>query len=639
MKKEKISRSTFIKGVIAGAVSIVVLVALQGAFVSNDTTASASVETSATTTEVTEIAEVAEGATYAPGTYTASAQGLNGAVTVEVTFSEDAIESVVVTDHQETEGIGSNAVDQLPDKIVETQSLGIDGVSGATYTSTAIIEAVANCVTQAGGDAEALKSVKVEATAEKTEETLEADLVIVGGGGSGMTACIRATELGLDVILVEKMSYMGGAISISGGNQVVMGSQLQMDLGVTEDSVESMVEDFMANGANLNVTELVTLYTENVGETSDWLQEQGVTYDTESGLHQLAEYTYDRELAYTGGGSGAAETMRELVEASGATVLLSTQANELLTDDSGAVVGVAASSDTVDYTINADAVLLATGGYGNNDDLLTEEMQNALYYGPVSSTGDGIIMATAEGIDADTCLMEYGKRYPNGIEVSEGIAKSTINGGYKAYTMSGILVSPEGERVVNEKASNRTILEAELEQTDQMLYLLMDEETFQEFVPAVSSAGISEEDIEGYLENNGSTTPIFYHADTLEELAELAGMDADTLTVTVERYNSFVQNGEDEDFGRPAEYLTMEIGDGPYYLVEQKPRFATTMGGLVVNENLEVQNTSGETIEGLYASGETVGGVMGDDSPSGANNGWAVTSGKLAAEAIAEALQ
>ncbi|MCC8139940.1 MAG: FAD-dependent oxidoreductase [Lachnospiraceae bacterium] len=639
MKKEKISRSTFIKGVIAGAVSIVVLVALRGAFVSNDTAASASGETAATTTEVTEIAEVAEGATYAPGTYTASAQGLNGAVTVEVTFSEDAIESVVVTDHQETEGIGSNAVDQLPDKIVETQSLGIDGVSGATYTSTAIIEAVANCVTQAGGDAEALKSVKVEATAEKTEETLEADLVIVGGGGSGMTACIRATELGLDVILVEKMSYMGGAISISGGNQVVMGSQLQIDLGVTEDSVESMVEDFMANGANLNVTELVTLYAENVGETSDWLQEQGVTYDTESGLHQLAEYTYDRELAYTGGGSGAAETMRELVEASGATVLLSTQANELLTDDSGAVVGVAASSDTVDYTINADAVLLATGGYGNNDDLLTEEMQNALYYGPVSSTGDGIIMATAEGIDADTRLMEYGKRYPNGIEVSEGTAKSTINGNYKAFTMSGILVSPEGERVVSEKASNRTILEAELEQTDQMLYLLMDEETFQEFVPAVSSAGISEEDIEGYLENNGSTTPIFYHADTLEELAELAGMDADTLTATVERYNSFVQNGEDEDFGRPAEYLTMEIGDGPYYLVEQKPRFATTMGGLVVNENLEVQNTSGETIEGLYASGETVGGVMGDDSPSGANNGWAVTSGKLAAEAIAEALQ
>lgn len=115
-------------------------------------------------------------------------------------------------------------------------------------------------------------------------------------------------------------------------------------------------------------------------------------------------------------------------------------------------------------------------------------------------------------------------------------------------------------------------------------------------------------------------------------------MDAQALENTVTTYNTFVQNGKDEEFGRAAEYLTKEIGEGPYYLVEQKPRFATTMGGLVVTTNLEVKNTSDTVIPGLYAAGETVGGVMGDDSPSGANNGWALTSGKLAAEAIAAAL-
>ena len=94
--------------------------------------------------------------------------------------------------------------------------------------------------------------------------------------------------------------------------------------------------------------------------------------------------------------------------------------------------------------------------------------------------------------------------------------------------------------------------------------------------------------------------------------------------------------GNDEDFGRSADYMTMAIGDGPYYLVEQKPRFATTMGGLVVNASLQVENTDGDVIPGLDAAGEVVGGVMGDDSPSGANNGWALTAGKLAAEAIAE---
>lgn len=588
---------------------------------------------------VTVMAEALEKTEMTPGTYNATAAGLKGDVAVEVTVDEDEILSVEVTDHQETDGIGSVAADELPGKIVEAQSLGVDGVSGATFTSNAIFEAVQACITEAGGVADEWMDAGTAEPAEKAEETLEADLVIIGGGGAGMTACIRAEELGLSTILLEKMSFMGGAISISGGNQVVMGSQLQKDAGVTDDSVESMVEDFMANGADLNVPELLNLYAEHVGETSDWLQENGVTYDTESGLHQLAEYTHDRELAYTGSGAGAAEAMRNAIAETDAQVLLSTRAEELLVDENGAVTGVKASNADTTYTIQAKAVLMATGGYGNNKDLLSEEMQSALYYGPVSSTGDGIIMATAEGVDADTRLMEYGKRYPNGVEVSEGIAKSTISGNIVGWTMSAILVNAEGNRVVDEKASNRTILETELEQTGGQLFLLMDEETFSVWKTKLGGAGISEEDIDGYLEANGTTTPVFAHGDTLEEAAAAAGVDAANLAATVERYNGFVQSGTDEDFGRSAEYMTMEIGDGPYYLVEQKPRFATTMGGLVVNTDLEVMNTSGEAILGLYAAGEVVGGVMGDDSPSGANNGWAVTSGKLAAESIAASIQ
>lgn len=582
-------------------------------------------------------ASASEDALYVSGTYTAAAEGINGIVVVEVTFSENTIEDIVVTENSETDGIGSNAIDQLLGKIIEAQSLAVDGISGATYTSDAIFNAVENCVAQAGGDLELLKTASSEEI-EKTSEELTTQLVIIGGGAAGMTACIRADALGLDVIILDKQSYLGGTIALSGGNQVVMGSELQKELGVVDDSVESMVEDFLENGAGLNVTELVTLYAENVGETSDWLEEIGVTYDLDSGLHQLAEYTYDRELAYTGSGSGAATALAGLVEDTDATILLSTRATELITDENGAVVGVLANSDDTEYTIYAQAVLLATGGYGNNDDLLSEEMQQALYYGATSATGDGLIMATAEGIDADTILMEYGKRYPNGIEVSEGTAKSTIAGNIVAWTMSAILVNADGNRVVNEKASNRTILEAQLQEDGQLLYLLLDEETFEAWKEAVASNGISASDIESYLSANGSTTPIFIHGDTIAEVAETAGIDPDVLQATVDRYNSFVESGVDEDFGRSADYMTMEIGDGPYYLIEQKPRFATTMGGLVINTDLQVENTSGEVISGLYAAGEVVGGVMGDDSPSGANNGWAVTSGRLAAESIAAAL-
>lgn len=467
---------------------------------------------------------------------------------------------------------------------------------------------------------------------------LEADLVVVGGGGSGMSAALRATELGLNVILVEKMSYLGGAMLMSMGNQVVTGSELQKEAGVTNDSPESMAEDFMANGANLNIPELLNLYAENVGEATNWLS-NFVDYNMEEGLHVLAEYKINRELQYVGGGAGGATQLSEAVKNTDAEILLGTRATELLTDESGAVVGIKAESDDAQYTINAKAVLLATGGYGYNRDILPEELQTAVYYGAVSATGDGLIMATAEGIDAATRYLEYGKRYPNGIEYAPGLGKSTLGGNIAAFGISAILVNPEGVRVVNEKASNRTILEAELEQTNDMLYLLMDAASFEVWRTGVAANGISEEEIEEWLANNGSTTPIFAHGETLDEVAALVGMDADTLKTTVETYNSYVQAGEDKEFGRAAEYMSAEIGDGPYYLIEQKARFATTMGGLVINTSLQVENTSGEVISGLYASGEVVGGVMGDDSPSGANNGWAVTSGKLAAESIAEALK
>lgn len=569
---------------------------------------------------------------FTPGTYTGVAAGKNGDITVEVTFSADAIESITVVSHSETPSLSDGAIANIPTQIVESQSLGVDAVSGATYTSNGIIDAVADAVKQAGGDVEALKNVQVTA-GEHTEEELTADVVVVGGGGAGMAAAVRLAELGKQVVLFEKASFLGGAISVSGGNQVVMGSQLQVDNGVSDDSVESMVEDFKANGANKNNEEILTLFAENVGAVTDWLVAHcGIEYD--EGLHQLGEYSHNRELAYTGGGVGFAERMRKAVADSGVEVYLSTKVESLIVED-GAVVGVKAEAvdGTKGYTVKAADVVLATGGYGNNKDMLTDEMKSALYYGPATSTGDGIQMA--EAVNAQTANMEYGKRYPNGIEVDTGLAKSTIAGNIAGWSMSAILVNADGNRVVNEKASNRTILEEELQQPGGLLYLLLDSETFEVWKTKLAPAGISESDIEKYLEANGTTTPVFAHGETLEEAAAAAGVNAENLAAAVEKYNSFVENGEDTDFGRNASYLTMKIGAGPYYLIEQKPRFATTMGGLVVNTSMQVLNQDGNVIPGLYAAGETCGQVMGDDSPSGANNAWALTSGKLAADAIA----
>lgn len=582
-------------------------------------------ETTAAATAASEEAGI-----YTPGTYTGTAAGKNGDVKVEVTFSANAIDSVKVVEHSETAGISDGAIENIPAAIVENQSLAVDTVSGATITSDAILKAVADAVAQAGGDVEALKNAAAPA-GEKEAKELSADVIVVGGGGAGMAAATRLAQLGKSVILVEKSGFLGGAISVSGGNQVVMGSQLQIDNGVADDSVESMVADFEANGANKNNKEILTLFAENVGATTDWLVANcGITF--EEGLHQLGEYSHNRELAYTGGGAGFAEAMRKAVEEAGVQVLLNTKAESLIADN-GTVTGVKAASSDADYTLTAGDVVLATGGYGANKDMLTDEMKSALYYGPASSTGEGIQMAQAVG--AQTANMEYGKRYPNGIEVSEGMAKSTIAGNIVGWTMSAILVNKDGNRVVNEKASNRTILEEELKQEGGELYLLMDAETFEAWKAKLAPAGISDADIEKYLEANGTTTPVFAHGETLEEAAAAAGINADNLKATVEKYNGFVAKGSDDDFGRAATYLTKAIGEGPYYIVEQKPRFATTMGGLVINTSMQVLNEAGEPISGLYAAGENCGQVMGDDSPSGANNAWALTSGKLAADAIA----
>lgn len=582
-------------------------------------------------------AETAVEQSYAAGTYTGVAVGNGGDITVEVTFSDHAIEAIEVVSQTETPTVAYGVFAELPQAILDAQSLGIDTMTGATVSSAGLLNAVGNAAEQAGADMKALyASVAKEPSNEVV--ALEADAVVVGAGAAGLAAAIRLEELGKHVVLVEKTYRLGGCISVSGGNQVVACSKLQAEAGVDNDAPATMVADFQENGEDLCVPELIELYAEHVGETTDWLNEFcGVAYNMDGGLHDLAEYSVNRELAYAGGGAGATETLREVVAASTIEVLTNTSIQEITMGSNGVSGIVAQAKDGTTYEISAPAVVLATGGYGASSRWLTEELaESSLYYGLTTSTGDGLTVATAEGVDAATRMLEFAKRYPNGVEVSPGRAKSTIDGNLVVWPMSTILVSPEGERVVNEKASNHDILEVELQQTNSMLYLLMDAANYAVWSEKLPGTGFNMDLVAQWLEANGESTPVFAHGETIAELATRVGMDPEVLQATVDDYNNGVASGTDE-FGRSGDYLQMEIGEGTYYLVEQKPRFATTMGGLVINDSLEVQNTAGETIPGLYAAGEIVGGVMGSNSPSGANNGWALTSGKLAAEAVAAA--
>lgn len=570
-----------------------------------------------------------------PGTYEASAEGHNGAVHVSVTVSEDKIENVEVKDNSETRGLSDPAIQLIPSQIVAYQTLSTDVVSGATYTTVAIREAVKNCIIQAGGNPDAYNT-KIPNDEKGQEEELSSDVIVVGGGAAGMAATIRLEEAGKSVILVEKTSSLGGTIRVSGGNQVVQGSKVQKEAGVTNDSVKSMEEDFLENGDQLNDAELLGIYAKNVGAATDWLSDDvGVRYNMEGGLHQLAEYAIDRELAYDEGGIGAAETLNDKVHATDANVLLNTAAKHLIVEN-GKVAGVEAESQKgKKYTLKADAVILATGGYGNNNDLLPASARNGLFYGLDSSNGEGLVMAV-EDANAGTTHMEYIKEYPNGVETSKKHAKSTIAGNITAFSKAAILVNQKGERVVNEKASNHDILNALKKQSGETLYLVMDEATFNEWKTKLAAAGLSEDMIDAYVANNGKSKPVFTMGATIKEAAEAAGIDGNALTKTIEKFNTYVEDGEDKAFHRAKEYLTSTFAEGNIYIVEQKARYATTMGGLDVDGNLQVVDTNGKVIDGLYAAGEIIGGVMGDDSPSGANNGWALTSGKYVADYLSK---
>lgn len=575
--------------------------------------------------------------TFKPGTYTVEATGHNSSLEMNVTFSEERIEKIEVDQSNESEGLSDQVFIRLPQQIIDSQTLNVDVISGASASSQGLIDGVAEAVELAGASSEVLKA-RPKPTVQWSKEVVDekVDVVVVGSGAAGIAAALRADELGLKTVLLEKLSFVGGAISISGGNQVVMGSKLQVAAGVTDDTVESMVKDFLANGNGLNVKELLTLLAENVGAATDWVHEyMGVEYDMAEGLHILAEYQKDRELSYTHGGHGFSASAREALERSNIKVYLQTKAERLKTDGKGNVIGLIAVEDTgKKHNITANAVILTTGGYGNNPNLLTKELDKLLFYGTKSSTGDGILMAQTPELKAATRLMQYGKVYPNGVEVSQGYAKSTIDGNLVVLKRNALLVNTEGKRVVNERASNKEILEVLLQQEQKILYLLLDADHFGPFVDGIAEGGITADDLERWIHNDTATPPKAFRADTLEELAEKASMPINSLVDTVARYNGWVEQQKDADFGRQVKFLQEKIGDGPYVLLEQKPRFATTMGGLVADRNLHVLNEDNQVIQGLYAAGELVGGVMGSDSPSGANNAWALTSGKLAAESV-----
>ena len=585
---------------------------------------------------------------YTAGVYTAQANGNNGPVTVEVEVSDTEILSVKVTEHAETAGLSDTPIERIPAKIVEGQTLAVDTVSGATNTSNAILKAAEDALAQAGADIEALKAVqeKDETAGETAERHVQA--LVIGAGGSGLAAAITLQEQGIETLVVDKMANAGGATALTGA--LINGgcSKQQAERGVTDD-VQTMFMDAMVYGSFQNDARMTWLMVNNTGDSVDWLHDT-VGVEFEEAINHFPEHTNDRAFYPKGKQPGyLTGTMEQHYLSNGGELLLETRAQHLLTED-GRVIG--ASCSTADGTLNiyADVTLLATGGYGASVALRPADQMGTLFYGASSSTGDGIIMA--EEVGAMTHYMQYLKSYPQGIEKPLDGGNITADGttfrgnayisplASQAVTLNdgAIYVNVEGERCMNENMDFVSIKKVTQKQTDMTVYLVMDQKGYDKWMGMMEvSAGLMPEIVAPWLDADDGK-PVFRKGATVEEAAAKAGIDAEKLSATVAHFNEMVASGKDDDFGR-AEMSVGLDSDGPIYIVEQRLRMATSLGGLKTSTSFEVYDENEQAIDGLYACGEVIGGVHGDESMPSNCVAWAVTSGRLAAKAAADAVK
>ena len=585
---------------------------------------------------------------YTAGVYTAQANGNNRPVTVEVEVSDAEILSVKVTEHAETAGLSDTPIERIPAKIVEGQTLAVDTVSGATNTSNAILKAAEDALAQAGADIEALKAVqeKDETAGETAERHVQA--LVIGAGGSGLAAAITLQEQGIETLVVDKMANAGGATALTGA--LINGgcSKQQAERGVTDD-VQTMFMDAMVYGSFQNDARMTWLMVNNTGDSVDWLHDT-VGVEFEEAINHFPEHTNDRAFYPKGKLPGyLTGTMEQHYLSNGGELLLETRAQHLLTED-GRVIG--ASCSTADGTLNiyADVTLLATGGYGASVALRPADQMGTLFYGASASTGDGIIMA--EEVGAMTHYMQYLKSYPQGIEKPLDGGNITADGttfrgnayisplASQAVTLNdgAIYVNVEGERCMNENMDFVSIKKVTQKQTDMTVYLVMDQKGYDNWMGMMEvSAGLTPEIVAPWLDADDGK-PVFRKGATVEEAAAKAGIDAEKLSATVAHFNEMVASGKDDDFGR-AEMSVGLDSDGPIYIVEQRLRMATSLGGLKTSTSFEVYDENEQAIDGLYACGEVIGGVHGDESMPSNCVAWAVTSGRLAAKAAADAVK
>jgi len=575
------------------------------------------------------------------GEFTASAKGIGGDVVVTLTLKDGVIVGCTAQGDGETQGIGSVVIDTFPAIVAENNSIGLDAVSSATVTSTAFLTAAADALTQAGLNPDDFKTPIAAEEADTSDVTLEADVVIVGAGGAGMTAAIKATDNGAKVIIVESQSMVGGnSIRSTGGmnaaatewqdsnefgeSAAVEATLAKLDswkdneaiqaLGATVkeqwaayqanpdgyfDSVELAQLDTLIGGKGLNNPDLVKTLCENGAAAIEWLDSNDIV------LHNVAQFggasvkrihrPVNDEGKVVSVGAYVVPLLQKNCEDRGIEIVLNTTVDTILMDESGAACGVSGVNDAgANVTVNAKAVIIATGGFGANLDMVTQynpALEGFMTTNAAGAQGQGIAMATAVG--AGTVDLDQIQIHPT----VEANTAALITEGLRGD--GAILVNINGERFFNETETRDKVSAAEIAQPESYSYLIVDQKM-------VDASAV----IQGYIKK-GFTT----EGETYEALAEALGIPAETFAETMNTWNGYVADKNDPDFGRVT--FASALDTAPYYAIKVTAGIHHCMGGITINTNAEVLTEAGDVIPGLFAAGEVTGGVHGGNRLGG----------------------
>ena len=647
----KISRKGFLKIAAAAAMSGVTAGALAACNAASSSTA-------------------ASGATgtYIPGTYEGTAEGISSTVKVTMTFSDSAVTDVVVDTSGETASYGAAAADQLREQLMAAGSAEIDGVSGSTITSDAVMKAAKSCYAQAKGEA-TVTSVQLPTGDENDwlgkepdideaaiTETVDTDILIVGAGNGGMFAAAYAAANGLNFRIIEQNGnvqdtrHWYGAIDSAAakeaGEKPADRAKLLSEISryASGKCDQRVVKTWINESAAMHDF-MRSILEDKYGWTCDFTSGAEAAWPAENAEHNTDYLFPVQEHNYMASESASDKPRNELlldyIRELGYDVDFKTSLAKLEKDSTGRITGIIAQSTEDDHFIRYNAnkgVLLACGGFPGNPymmeqlDPLGTSVTTACSYSPADK-GYGIRAAVWAGANFDKeaapMLFDRGIVAPG---VDGGYVASDSAFGGKAFpgpirqynpgTQPFLKVNRNGERFANESSPYNDIVYAAAHQPGRVYAqicdanILEDAKRFHTIGCSAQTRNAGAEYIQKQMDN-AEKEGVFFKADTIDELADKLGFTGeakDTFLATVERYNELYDKQNDEDFGKPA-YRLSAIRTAPFYGCWLGASLLTTEQGIAINEKGQALDNDNKSMPGLYVTGDMSGSFFANNYP------------------------